>query len=245
MREVRILMDMPVTVEVVDDTPKTSEIIEKVYSYFTYIDNNFSIFKETSEISKINNGVLSEQEYTQDMRLIFKLCEETKLETNGYFDILRNGKLDPSGIVKGWAIYNAAQIIRGADYLNYYVDAGSDIQVNGKNTQGKKWRIGIKNPFNVSQIIKVLEIESQGVATSGNYLRGEHIYNPKRDTQKEIVSLTAVGPNIYEADRFATPAFAMGREGINFIEKLPGFEGYMIDKKGLGTETSGFHKYCV
>lgn len=245
MREIRILMDMPVTVEVVDESPQALEIIEKVYSYFTYVDNNFSIFKETSEISKINNGVLNEQEYSQDMRQIFKLSKQTKQETGGYFDIFRNGKLDPSGIVKGWAIYNAAQIIRDAGSLNYYVDAGSDIQVSGKNAQGKKWRIGIKNPFNVSQIVKVLEIENEGVATSGNYLRGEHIYNPKGDAQNEIVSLTVVGPNIYEADRFATPAFAMGREGINFIERLPSFEGYMIDKTGMGTETRGFYKYCV
>jgi len=238
-------MDMPVMVEVVDETPKTLEIIEKVYSYFTYVDNTFSIFKGDSEISKINRGELKEDEYSQNMRQIFKLCEQTKQETDGYFDILQNGELDPSGIVKGWAIYNAAQIIRNAGFLNYYVDAGSDIQVNGKNTQGKKWRIGIKNPFNVNQIVKVLEIENEGVATSGNYLRGEHIYNPLGKQQKEIVSLTVIGPNIYEADRFATPAFAMGRAGINFIERLPGFEGYMIDKTGIGTETSGFKKFCV
>jgi len=52
-----------------------------------------------------------------------------------------------------------------------------------------------------------------------------------------------VGPNIYEADRFATAGFAMGKNGILFIEKTPGIEGYMITKEGLATETSGFHRY--
>jgi hypothetical protein len=37
----------------------------------------------------------------------------------------------------------------------------------------------------------------------------------------------------------------MGRVGIQFIEKLPGFEGYMIDKKGIATLTSGFEQYLV
>jgi len=60
---------------------------------------------------------------------------------------------------------------------------------------------------------------------------------------KDIVSLTVIGPNIYEADRFVTAAFAMGKEGIYFIEKLDGFEGYMIDSNGLATFTSGFEKY--
>ena len=40
------------------------------------------------------------------------------------------------------------------------------------------------------------------------------------------------------------PLFAMQREGINFIEKLKGLEGYMIDKNGIATMTSGFEKLC-
>ena len=43
-----------------------------------------------------------------------------------------------------------------------------------------------------------------------------------------------------EADRFATAAFAMGKDGILFIENLPGFEGYAIDAKGIATMASGF-----
>jgi thiamine biosynthesis lipoprotein len=59
----------------------------------------------------------------------------------------------------------------------------------------------------------------------------------------DVLSLTVIGPNIYEADRFATAAFAMGEEGIRFIERLEGFEGYMIDRRGQATFTSGFTRY--
>ena len=60
-----------------------------------------------------------------------------------------------------------------------------------------------------------------------------------------FVSVTVLGPNVYEADRFATAAFAMGPEGIHFIEELSGFEGYLIDKSGLATMTSGFGDYVA
>ena len=60
---------------------------------------------------------------------------------------------------------------------------------------------------------------------------------------EEIVSISVIGQNIYEADRFATAAFAMQKEGINFIERLDGLEAYMIDNKGIATMTSGFEKY--
>ena len=71
------------------------------------------------------------------------------------------------------------------------------------------------------------------------------IYNPK-DTapfNPDIVSLTVIGPNVYEADRFATAAFAMGRAGILFIENLADFEGYMIDQHRQATFTSNFARY--
>lgn len=237
-------MDMPIAVEIVDVSADEKEV-EKVFDYFRYVDEKFSTYKETSEITKINNGELSEKDWSADMKEVFGLSAKTKEQTNGYFDIKKpDGKYDPSGLVKGWAIWNAAKLLEEDGCRNFYVDAGGDIQVSGKNAKGEDWSIGIKNPLNQAEIIKTVYPRGAGVATSGTYIRGEHIYNPKNGLPaNEIVSLTVVGPNIYEADRFATAAFAMGREGINFIERLVGFEGYSIDKAGVATMTTGFEGY--
>ena len=246
MKETRLLMGMPITVEIVDGNA-AQDGINKVFNYFKYVDEKFSVFKKDSEITKINNGKIRERDYSEDMIKILKLSEQTKEETNGYFNIVdNNGKYNPSGIVKGWAIYNAAELLKKIGYNNFYVDAGGDIQVHGKNTQKADWKIGIKNPFKQNEIVKVIYLDNnQGVATSGTYIRGQHIYNPRNRDEKmnEIVSISVIGPNVYEADRFATAAFAMQREGINFIEKLAGPEAYMIDKNGVATMTSGFEKY--
>jgi thiamine biosynthesis lipoprotein len=179
------------------------------------------------------------------MRTIFALAEQTKQETNGYFDIQHNGQVDPSGIVKGWAIANAADILRQKGFVNFYVEAGGDIEVSGCNRRGEPWQIGIRNPFNMNEIVKVVALSAGGVATSGTYIRGQHIYNPKKQDAiiTEIVSLTVIGPNIYDADRFATAAFAMGREGIVFIAGLADFEGYQIDQHGQAAFTPGFARY--
>ena len=130
---------------------------------------------------------------------------------------------------------------------NFCIDAGGDIEPRGKNGEGKPWRIGIKNPFNQKEVVKVLGVSGRGVATSGTYIRGQHIYNPKENFRavSELVSLTVIGPNIYEADRFATPAFAMGKRGVSFLETLDGFEAYSIDGEGIATMTSGFEKYLI
>ncbi len=240
-------MGMPITVKI-NDERATSEIFERAFSYFNYVDNKFSTYKKESEISQINRNEIQPVDYSEDMKKVFELSEETRLRTMGYFDIKTpSGKIDPSGLVKGWAIYNAAKLLEKEGFRDFYVEAGGDIQVSGKNSENKKWKVGIKNPFNQNQIVKLIHLENEGVATSGNYERGRHIYNPKNKKEKieNIVSLTVVGPNIYEADRFATAAFAMGRKGIKFIEELDNFEGYLIDEKGIATMTSGFQKYTA
>jgi len=247
MRETVVLMGMPVTVDIADAQADQKDM-DAVFDYFRYIDEKFSTYKDTSEITKINNGEIGISDWSEDMKTVFALSLKTKEETGGYFDIFAsNGKYDPSGLVKGWAIYNAAKILDERGFKNFYIDAGGDIQVRGKNSKGKNWKIGIRNPFNPQKIVKALTIKEEGVATSGTYIRGQHIYNPKKRNEfiNDIVSLTVIGPNIYEADRFATAAFAMGRKGILFIDGIKNLEGYMIDNKGVATMTAGFHKYTT
>ncbi len=242
LKETRILMGMPVTVAIADAAAQRH--LDEIFDYFHSIDERFSPFKETSETNAVNHGAPQEI-WSDEMKSVVALAEKTKNETDGYFDMMTpEGKFNPVGIVKGWAIKNAADILRAAGFKNFYVDAGGDIEVGGKNGEGKKWSVGIKNPFKQDEIVKTVFATNLGVATSGTYIRGDHIYNPKtKRPVNEILSLTVVGPDVCEADRFATSAYAMGKNGIGFVEKYPGLEGYVIDKNGVATMTSGFLKY--
>jgi len=245
MKDTRLIMGMPITIDVVDNTAQPDDL-EQIFRYFNYVDEKFSPYKASSELSFFNQGRIKPRDFSPDMAEIWRLSEITKKDTNGYFDIQRpDGSYNPSGLVKGWAIYQAAELLRHQGFKNYYVAAGGDIQVSGSNYQAKPWTVGIRNPFKPQEIIKILTLNNQGIATSGTYERGQHIYNPKLNGQPitDIISLTVVGPNVFEADRFATAAFAMGKAGINFIEQQFGLEGYLIDKQGLATLTSGLSKY--
>ncbi|GER86103.1 FAD:protein FMN transferase [Dictyobacter vulcani] len=243
MKDTRLIMGMPITLEILDPSASQGDL-DHVFAYFEYVDETFSTYKTSSEISQFNRGELTEEQYSPDLHTILVLSEQTKKDTNGYFDIEHEGVCDPSGIVKGWAIHNAAHKLRERGWQNFYIDAGGDVEVAGTK-DGHPWKIGIRNPFNRNQNVKILTLSDQGIATSGTAIRGQHIYNPYQPASplEDIVSLTVIGPNVYEADRFATAAFAMGKEGIVFIEKLAGFEGYMIDIHARATFTSGFERY--
>jgi thiamine biosynthesis lipoprotein len=246
MKETRLIMGMPIEIELPAADIDVHEAIEEAFEYLVSVDERFSTYKKDSEISRINRGELLFAASSPEMQEVFDIAEKTKKETNGYFDIRQpSGLIDPSGIVKGWAIKNTAALIKKMGFENYFVNAGGDIAMGGKNAEGKEWSVGIRNPFNTNEIVKVVYPRGKGIATSGSYIRGDHIYNPHQPEEviKEIVSITVIGPDVLEADRFATAAFAMGKRGIEFIENLPDFEGYDIDLKGIATMTDGFAAY--
>lgn len=245
MKRTELIMGMPVTVEI-PRTDDAAPAIEDTFDFFRRIDERYSTYKPSSEISRINDG-LPRSRWSKEMKEVLRLCDQTKKETGGFFDIMRGGKRDPSGLVKGWAIRLAARRLQKRGLRDFCLEAGGDFQVAGVNAQGEPWKIGIRNPFRREEIVKVVSVSDQGVATSGTAVRGQHIYDPHAPGKaiEDIASLTVIGPDIYEADRFATAAFAMGRDGIRFIESLDGFEGYMIDPDRIATFTSGFERYAA
>jgi FAD:protein FMN transferase len=242
MKKTNIIMGMPITVEVVDTISGSD--LNSVFTYFKSVDKRFSTYKAASEISKINKG-LPKKRWSEEMKELLALCEETKKLTKGYFDIDYEGKLDPSGLVKGWAVHNAVKMLLDKGLKNFYIEAGGDIQAQGMNLDEQAWAVGIRNPFNIHEIVKVVRLSNQGMATSGTYVRGQHVYNPHNPGQEitNVKSLSVIADNVYEADRYATAAFAMGDHGIGFIEETPGLEGYMVNSEKVATYTSGFERY--
>lgn len=245
LQETRLIMGMPICVAI-SGAAATAADLEASFDCFVQADGRFSPFRSDSELSRLNRGELALQDFSSQMREILLLAEQTRIDSDGYFDVRRPaGTIDPCGIVKGWSIREAARTLSKRGLRNFFINAGGDIQAFGRNEKGGDWRVGIRNPFRADEIVKVLLPRGAGVATSGTYLRGAHIYNPHTPDALagDIVSLTVIGPDILEADRFVTAAFAMGEGGIDFIQRMDGLEGYQIDSQGMARMTSGLGRY--
>ncbi len=243
MRQTKQIMGMPVIV-ILPGKDVDDHLFGIVFDFFRAVDEQFSPFKATSEVAAVNRSP-DTHTLSKAMQTIVELAEQTKQSTGGLFDVWHEGYFDPSGIVKGWAIEQAAELLKQHGLRDFYVEAGGDIYTAGHNARGEPWAIGIRNPFDREQIVKVLNVSNAGVATSGTAIRGQHIYNPLKPgaTIDDIASLTVVAASILDADRFATAAFAAGKKGIALVEKRPNMEGYMIDTNGVATYTSHFERY--
>ena len=244
----RVVMGMTARVAIADDRAGAADL-DAVFGIFADADARFSPFRTESELCRLNRG--QAEELSPAMIEILALAEKSRSETNGYFDIRRpDGMVDTSGIVKGWAIREAARLLHSRGFAGFAIEIGGDIQTGGCRADGGDWRVGIRSPFG-DEIVKRLYPRGAGVATSGSYHQGTHIYDPHqplggapaRDLHPRVVSLTVIGEDIMEADILATAAFAMGRDGILFIERAPGFEAYAIDESGMARMTSGLKRY--
>lgn len=236
-------MGMPITVEIVTDESLARRGIAAAFDEFRQTDETFSTYKAGSEISRINRHELATNEASQEVREVLAMCEDLKVRTGGYFDIEHEGKIDPSGLVKGWSIGRAAKRVEQLGIRNYYIEAGGDITLRGHNAQDKPWRIGIRNPKNESEIVKVLEMSEGAVCTSATYARGEHIYNPKTGKPATALqSVTIVGQDVAMADVLATAVFAKGPEGAMMAQSF-GYEAYVILNSDKAVFTDGFGEY--
>ena len=142
--------------------------------------------------------------------------------------------IDLGGIGKGYAVDEAARILREYEIKQFYIDAGGNIYVGGLNCEGQPWSIGIRNPKKTNQIMEVVLLENKGVSTSGNYeqffdvenKRYSHIINPVTGMpQENIISATVIAPTAQDADGLSTALCILNlEEGRALIDQLG--EGY-------------------
>jgi thiamine biosynthesis lipoprotein len=222
-------------------------VVDAAFDHLREVDTRFSPFIEASEISRLGRGEILVEDASDDLRAVLERCEELRVLTNGFFDVHRHrtdGRVDPSGFVKGWAVEAAAGILDAAGATSYCLNAGGDVIARGEPEPGRKWRIGIRHPELADRVAAVLEAADVAVATSAGYERPGHIVDPHRGLPPEgILSITVVGPSLATADAYATAAFAMGTRGLAWLAGRTGYEGLAIGGDRRLTWTPGFERY--
>jgi FAD:protein FMN transferase len=244
LRRVQEVMGMPVTVQV-QDPAAAEEALDAVFEDFALLDQVFSPFLPSSAVSRINRGELTIEDAEPLVQQAAELCRHHERATGGYFSAWIGGRFEPSGLVKGWAIDRGCSILDRHGCRDYFVDAAGDVQTRGRNPEGGPWRVGIRHPVERDKVVRVVLAANLAVATSGSYEKGEHILDPHTgEPARELVSFTVAGPDILEADVYATACFAMGWRGLEFIAGVPHYEGFAIGPDLQGAWSAGFEELC-
>jgi thiamine biosynthesis lipoprotein len=204
---------------------------ESVGVFLRDIEDRFSTFLPTSEISRINKGELHVLDASPDVVEVLDACTWLEHLSDGVFNARRpDGSIDPAGFVKGWAAERAARLLAEAGLKNYYLRIGGDIQSHGTQATGDKWRVGIVDPHDATRIHSYVDIpENWAIATSGVAERGQHIWGKdSQPTNSQFSSMTVIGPHLMWADAFATIGYALGDAGIDWVEKFPDYTAFTL-----------------
>ena len=242
LQRVEQIMGLPIVLDVRDEGADDATV-EPAFDWLREVDARFSTYKDDSEISRLNRHELSLERAHRDVRAVLARCDALRTQTRGYFDARYAGSeaVDPSGLVKGWAVDRAAALLDRAGLRNYALNAGGDIRLRGGALPDSYWSVGIEHPLLPLEIAAVLEVSDTAVATSGAYARGQHVLDPHSGKPPNgVLSVTIVGPELATADAFATAAFAMGSAGPDWTRGLEGYEAMTILADGRVLSTAGF-----
>lgn len=203
-------------------------------------DDVFSLYRPDTPLSRLRRGELALADCPPEVAQVLDLCQRARLASNGWFDPWAlPGGLDPTGLVKGWAAREAAAALRSAGVGAAMVNAAGDIASFGRPCDQEAWVIGIRAPEAVDRLACVIELTGS-VATSGNYERGDHIWDVAHGRPADgVLSATVCGPDLAIADALATGLTAAGEQGLEPVTRA-GYEALLLLEDGALASTAGF-----
>ncbi len=199
------------------------------------VDELFSTYRDDSQISRLARGELTVDECDPQVAEVLDLGAEAERTSEGWFSTTYEGRVDPTGVVKGWSVERAARLLAAVPGVTgVSVNGGGDVQLLGVPGTQRPWRVGVADPLRpggLAAVISAAGLDELAVATSGTAERGAHIIDPRtgRSAVTDLVAVTVVAPELTWADCWATAAFAMGsRQGLRWLESLPGVEALLV-----------------
>ncbi len=154
---------------------------------------------------------------------------------------LRSLYVDLSTIAKGWGVDVLADYLESVGIVDYMVEVGGEMRLNGLNREGVKWRIAIEKPtVDERNIQEIIEPGDMAIATSGDYrnyfekdgIRYSHIIDPSsgKPIDNKVVSVTVIDPSSMTADGLATGLMVLGDEQGMAVANEHNIPAFMIVK---------------
>jgi FAD:protein FMN transferase len=220
---------------------------DAAFAWFHEVDDRFSPFKPDSEVSRLMRGETTAADVSADLAEVLEIADAVEALSGGAFDIRghrEDRRPDPTGVVKGWSVDRAGALLLAAGLERFYLSAGGDVLVRGGQESGVPWRVGVAHPLAADAVALVLQGDDLAVATSGTTERGHHIRDPRTGSvADELLSVTVAGPDLARADAYATAAFVMGRDGLRWVDALPGYAAAGITHEARLVTTRGLDRY--
>jgi thiamine biosynthesis lipoprotein len=204
-------------------------------------DAVFSTYRSESWISRLGRREVRPADLPADVGEVLELCAVAEQLTDGWFTARWRGdrRLDPTGLVKGWAARRASRVLSAQGLPDHCVNAAGDVALAGSPEAGRDWHVGIADPRTPQAILGIVAAGGatgiRAVATSGTGERGAHVLDPRTGRPvTAVLSATVAGPDAALADGLATGLVAAGAAAPGLLASLRphGWRGCLLSADG-------------
>jgi len=248
VRYVGHVMNLPVSLAIrgrhaADDQARAAWA--QVMATLREVDAVFSTWRPDSPVSRLGRGEIILDDCPPEVAEVLALGELAERQSQGAFGVLRAGPgggvvLDPTGVVKGWAVERAADHLRALESSDFCLSAGGDLVCRTLDPDAPPWRIGIEHPHDTSRVIAVAPVHTGAVATSGTAHRGDHLVDARTGRPPSgVASVTVLAATLTWADIDATAAYAHGAHAARWLGTRPGRSGLVVWADGSTTLVDG------
>lgn len=241
-RRVTHIMGMPVSLALHGrhaDGPEADRAWAEAVACLEDVDRVFSTYRPDSHVSRLHRGEITLEECPPEVAEVLAIGEQARIDSDGAFDVRRadpvTGEvvLDPSGVVKGWAVERAVRPLHLLEETDVCLSAGGDMVCTVASPGADAWRVGIEDPHDPTSLVAVVPVCNGAVATSGSAHRGGHIVDARTGRVPDAVaSVTVVADSLVTADVAATTAFARGAGALEWLRGLPATSGLVVWSDG-------------
>ncbi len=227
------------------DVPDRSVDIGPSVRWLHEVDARFSTYRPDSEVSRLCRGDLTPGDCHPDVTRVLEIGRKAEIDGRGAFTLTPGGVLDPSGVVKGWAVEHAAALLVAAGSHSHLINGGGDVQTHGIGPGGSPWRVAIAHPFLRRRVLEVIRGTGIAVATSGTAERGTHVRDGRTGgAAAALRSVTVVGrAGLTEVDIAATTALALGPEALDWLDERPHLAALIVERDGTIRRTDTWYEY--
>lgn len=249
---VEAVMGMPIGIDLrhlgCADSEAVEAVLDQCFDLLRWVDKTFSLWQPGTPMARLSAGAAKLGDVPVAVVEVLRACVLAGRETGGSFSARRpDGRIDPTGLVKGWAVAKVADLLLAAGYQHWCISAAGDVLAHGQAQPEESWVIGVAAPEAPGELLDAVQLDTGGaVATSGSAERGTHIWDPLRAEPARgvrsatVVCTTGQPTDIVRADVLATAAVARGPGAIAWLDAISDIDALVVNADGSQECTSGW-----
>lgn len=201
-------------------------------------DEMLSTWRPDSPISRLRRDEITLAHAPPEVAEVLWRCADARRVTAGVFDPWAGpGGVDPTGLVRGWAVAGAVDVLRRSGVPAALVRVGGVVAAYGAPEPGHRWDVPVPSPERGATVTRVA-LGGTAVATVPTR------HGAAGGRGSATATATVAGPDPAMAEALARAVLSAARSsgppaGLDVVEGVAGYEAMVVDA-GRARTTAGF-----